>query len=246
MNKKPKTFQINKKDIEFFFYLHSLKVANTDQIKRDCYPETKKWMLYKRLQFFQREGWVLGYIYSDVGQKKLYSLTRKGFLKFLPSSEVKRNELKSDSVQHDLGLVDIRHAMMKLNRVSSYHAENILQTWPITSLGEKYEPFVRCNSDAVVEVSVNGKSFLFALEYELSLKNELRYRDIVAKYYMESNIPMVLYVVEDSHDLDKIQSIEREADKNKKAKFFYTTFKQLVQESKPTFTNWNKEVMTLG
>lgn len=245
MDKKNKKFHIRKKDIDFFFYLHSLKVANTDQIQRDAYPEEKKWMLYKRLQFFQREGLVLGYTYSDVGQKKLYSLTRKGFLKHLPSSEVKRNELKSDSVQHDLGLVDIRHAMMKLNKVSSYQAENTLQTWPITSLGEKYEPFVRCNSDAVVEVSVKEKPYMFALEYELSLKNELRYREIVSKYYMESNIPMVLYVIEESHDLDKIQSIEREADKDKKAKFFYTTFKQLVQERKPTFTNWKKQVMSL-
>ncbi len=246
MNKQNKKFSVGKKDIDFFFYLHSLKVANTDQIQRDAYPESKKWMLYKRLQFFQREGLIHGFIYSEAGQKKFYSLTRKAFLKYLPSSQPKRNELRSDAVQHDLGLVEIRHAMMKLNRVSSYHAENTLQTWPISSLGERYEPFVRCNSDAVVEVKVNGKTYMFALEYELSLKNELRYRDIVSKYYMESNIPRVIYIVENSDDLDRIVSIEREADKEKKAKFYYTTFKQLVQNQNPTFTNWQNEVMTLG
>lgn len=244
MNQKKK-IEVNQKDIDCFFYLHSVKASRTDQVGRDAYPHLGKWALYKRLQGLERLGLIQGQISAKTGHKKVYSITRKAFRKYLFKGEVKRKEVKSDAIKHDTGLVDIRHTLLNLERVNKYIPENSLQTWPSTYFGEAMIPFIRCNSDAVVEVSVNDKSLLFALEYELSFKNEFRYQELIKKYYFERSIPCVLYVAESSSDLARIMNIERGTDDKGRSKFFYTTFEDLVHKRKAYFKNWKGEVMTL-
>lgn len=244
--KQKNSIEITKKDIDFLFYLHSVKVSRTDQVGRDAYPHLGQWALYKRLQRLKQEGLIQGSISASSRHRKVYSITSKAFKKYLSRGQIKRKELKSDAVQHDIGLVDVRHALLNFERVDKFIPENSLQTWPSDYFGEMIIPFVRSNSDAVVEVSVGGKSIQFALEYELSLKNEFRYQEVVKKYYMEGSISRVLYVVESHRDLERIMSIENNEDTKKKAKFFYTTFENLVQKKSSIFTNWKGEMMNLG
>ncbi|POB14799.1 hypothetical protein [Halobacteriovorax sp. DA5] len=244
MSKKTK-IEINQKDVDFFFYLHSVKASRTDQIGRDAYPHLGRWALYKRLQRLEQTGLIQGQISASSNYKKVFSITRKAFKRYLSSTDVKRKELKSDAIKHDTGLVDIRHAFLRVERVSKFIPENSLQTWPSTYFGEEITPFIECGSDGVIEVTIGDRSVFLAVEYELSLKSNVRYQDLVAKYYSKGQVPRVLYIVETQTDLDKIMSIEKQADKKERAKFFYTTFDKLVQKQVVKFKNWKGEVMSL-
>ena len=244
--KQKNRIEIRQNDVDFFFFLHSVKAATIEQVGRDAYPLLKKWALYKRLQMLQNEGLVQGSITSSSGHRKVYSITRKAFRKYLSNAHVKRKELKSDAIKHDLGLVEIRYALLNLDRVTRFIPENSLQTWSSDLLGKEIEPFVISNSDAAAQITVSQTSIFFALEYELSLKTETRYQETIRKYYLESEVTRVLYVVESSNDLKKIMDIEKTMDRKCLGKFFYTTFEKLVQKKESKFVNWKGEVINLG
>lgn len=243
--KSKNEIQVNEKDREFFFYLHAVKTSRTDQVGRDAYPHLSKNALYKRLERLKKEGLIQGVISDDSQNKKVYSLTEKAFNRYLLNGKVKKKEFKSYAFKHDIGLVDIRHKLLKCKRVTDFMSENFLQTWPSSSFDWDIEPYLQCHSDAIVEITVDGDSALLALEYENSVKSKARYRELVRKYYWEYSIPRVLYIVESSKTLDTVMSIEKEIDKKKWAKFFYTTFERLLQKKEMGFTNWKGEVLHL-
>jgi hypothetical protein len=238
MKKSKNRIEITQRDIDFFCYLHSLKVATIDQIGRDCYEQLAQPGLYKRLLRLEKEGMIQGIISSSSNGKKVYNLRAKSFKKYVHFGEVKRCELKSDAIKHDLGLVDIRHIIVKSRRVKKYLSENSLQTWPIKTLGDQFGTFVQNNSDAAVEVSVDDVSLYFAVEYEISFKNNQRYEEKIHTYYAETGITMVLYVLPDNDSVQTMMKFEKAKDEEQKAKFFYTTFDKLVKNQDMSFINW--------
>jgi len=245
MTKKNNQIQITQRDIDLLFFLHSVKIATIDQIGREAYPDLGKWGLYKRLQRLEKQGYLQGIRSSETNFNKVYNITRKSLKKYFPIRDVKRNEIKSDSIKHDIGLVDIRHALCRSNKVTTYIPENSLQTWPTSHIGEVYTSFVRCNSDAALELTVNNVQIYFAIEYEISLKQDIRYRDTLRRYYLENNISRVLYILESQNHIKHIIKAEKEMDITIQPKFFYTTKEQLVQNEKLIFTNWKNQVIEL-
>jgi len=237
--------EIRQNDIDFFFYLHSLKVARTDQINRDAYPKLSRWALYKRLQRLEKAGLIQGNISAGSNYQKVFNLTKKTFKKYFSKGFVKRKELKSDAIKHDTNLVDIRYVLLKMKYINRYIAENSLQTWSTDLLGSEMKSFVKSNSDAALEISIGISTTYFALEYELTIKSDIRYQEVIKKYYCESTISRVLYVVDSNAVLEKIIKIEQSEDKIHKAKFFYTTFDELVNKKNNNFINWKGEVMSL-
>jgi len=235
---------IDSRDIDLFHYLHSVKIATIGQIGRDCYYNLADPGLYKRLLRLEKVGMLQGHISSLSNRKKIYHITRKCFNNFIKKSDLKRNELKSDAIQHDLCLVEIRKTLLQSKLVNSYVTENTLQTFPIRNLGEQYEPFVRNNSDAAIKLVVNETPIYFALELELTLKNKQRISEKIKSYYSESGISRVLYVVDNSTSINSIISQEKKVDTNKKAKFFYTTYNRLIHDKDTSFSNWKKEKIT--
>ena len=100
---------ISKVDIEFLKYLHSVKVASYEQASRDIYHGLKSNSVAKRLRKLENNKLIEGYRSRTIRHgKKVVSLTKKGFSEFVAKGEEQRIEIKSDSVEHDLSLVDIR------------------------------------------------------------------------------------------------------------------------------------------
>ena len=241
--KKKNRIRVNEKDIEFFFYLHSVKASRRDQVGRDIYPHLKKWALYKRLRMLEKEGLIQGIVPMDSQEKKVYSITKKAFNKYLLEGKVKKKEFKSYAFKHDMRLVDIRYKLLKCKTVTNFVLENSLQTWPSSYFDWDIKPYLRCHSDAIVEITVDGDSAILALEYELTSKSTIRYQELITQYYWEYSIPVVLYIAESSQTLDKVMGVEKKLDKEKRGKFFYTTFENLLQKKEISFTNWKGDVI---
>lgn len=243
--KSKNRIEITERDINFFHYLHERKVATINQIGRDCYLKLGKAGLYKRLLRLEKEKLIQGFISSSTDGKKVYNITRYCFRSYVQDGEVKRNELKSDALRHDLGLCDIGHVLLKSNLVTQYQTENSLQTWPIKVLGEIYEPFVRINSDAAIEITVDEVPLYFALEYEIALKKNDRYYEKIRSYYNEPGITSVLYVLKDESCISLFMDIEKEIDETKLGKFFYSSFDKLIQNQDMSFINWKGDMIKL-
>ena len=225
-------FQINQKDIEFFTYLHGVKVSRRDQIGRDIYPHLSISALYKRLRALEKSGHILGTISSESKNKKAYSITQKAFNRYLldKRSVAKRKEFSSYALKHDMGLVDIRYKILKSKLVTDFISENTIQTWPSSHFDIDVKPYLRSHSDAIVEITVDGDSAVMALEYEISLKSIKRYQELIRKYHWEYSIPVVLYIVSSSRILEKVMSIEKEMDKQKRGKFFTQHWKNCCKK----------------
>lgn len=243
--KSKNSIEITSRDIDFFCYIHSVKVATIEQIGRDCYTELAKPGLYKRLLRLEKKRMIQGSISSSSGGRKVYSITRKSFKSYVQKEEVKRCELKSDAIKHDIGLIDIRHILLQSKFVKKYVPENTLQTFLVRVQGEHFEPFVRNNSDAALEIVIDDTSLYFSVELELSLKNNQRYEEKISAYYLENGITRVLYILEDEASINSMMKLEKKLDKKKRAKFFYTTFDKLVQKKDRSFINWKKEKIVL-
>lgn len=245
MKKSKNMIEVTQRDIDFFCYLHSLKVATIEQIGRDCYPQLASPGLYKRLLRLEKEGMIQGIISSSSNGKKVYNLTTKSFKTYVQFGEIKRCELKSDAIKHDLGLVEIRRALVQSKLVKKYLSENSLQTWPIKTLGESFGPFVQNNSDAAIEILVDDTLLHFAVEYEISFKNNQRYEEKIQSYSAETGIMGVLYILPDDESIKTMMNLEKSKDTKQKAKFFYTTLERLVQNQDMSFTNWKGKQIKL-
>ncbi len=230
--------KISQRDIDFFLYLHSVKVATKKQIGRDAYPDLSWEALKKRILRLEKTNHIQGNLSLTSGNRKAYSLTRNAFKKYVDTGDAKRKELKSDKIAHDLGLVEIRNVIKKSEFVRRYFPENTLQTWPIRYFGDYALPFVRLNSDALIQVEKEGARFDFAIEYERTLKYHLRYRNSLRDYYFEDSIVAVLFIVRKDRDIKYLQDLEKEVDKGGGAKFYYACFENLVGNGRLYFTNY--------
>ena len=95
MRKIKEPQRITQKDIEFFEYLHAVKIATIQQINDHVYRYRVKHVLYKRLRAFEMAGWIEGFYCEVPGARKSMSLTRKGFRRFVANGHEQWLQLKS-------------------------------------------------------------------------------------------------------------------------------------------------------
>lgn len=244
--KKPK---IHIRDVEknLFIYLFLNKVSTSKQIQRDIYQGISHQALYKRLNKLIDLGYLTANYHKDLGGRLVYSLSPKGFSEFVSDKNLKdlRQQLQSNSIQHDLDLVDIKSKISKLKMVSSYFTENLIQS-RIESLDEeKLSQFKGINFDAIVKVNKDGKDHFLAIEYERTLKFISRYKDYFKKIYTRQEIPAILYICSHQRIISKIQKYEQAALDNNWPKVFYSTLDEIFKSNPITFYNLKKETIVL-
>ncbi|MFN9066315.1 MAG: hypothetical protein ACK5V3_03745, partial [Bdellovibrionales bacterium] len=97
---------IHIRDIEkrLFSYLFLNKVATSLQISRDVWKDSiSHQALYKRLNLLLRYHYLEANYHKELGGRLVYSLHGKAMKEFrLIHTKLQRNQLKSDSVLHDL------------------------------------------------------------------------------------------------------------------------------------------------
>ena len=249
MKSQIKGLYITEEDIKFLHYLHAVKVSTYSQINRDIYTTYTYESVGDRVRKMENNKLLEGYQTKTVCyRKKILMLTKKGFDAFIKEGDEQRVELKSDSVGHDLSLVDIRHKLLKQERVNVYLTENELQTWGYTLYNGRYSEFVDLNSDALIEVKAPRGILRIPVEYESFHKSKTRYVDFVDKYYSRDDIPIVLLIYRTNQVVNQLQEIEKErieSNNPDRPKFFYALMSHVLKTETPKFSNCSGDELKL-
>ena len=239
MNGKIKGIYINEKDIKLFSYLHAVKVATYEQIHRDVYTEICLDAVGHRIRKLEDAKFV------EVGRnrlllkgKRFVSLKKQTFDDFVRKGGELRIELKSDAIQHDLTLVDIRHKFCYSSKIQAYETENELQTWNLQ--------YKHLNSDALVTSTLGQSHFQIPIEYESTLKKADRYEPFVQKYYQANDFPLVLFLADSQSIINTVVKTEKQLFNWDKPKFFYRLTQDFLSDDTLTFLNCNNAVLSLG
>lgn len=237
---------ISKVDIEFLKYLHSVKVVSYEQANRDIYHGIKRDSVSKRLRKLESNKLIEGYRSRTVCHgKKIVSLTKKGFYEFVAKGEEQRVELKSDSVEHDLALVDIRYRFLRRPKIKKYLSENELQTWGKSHYDGIYSTFVNLNSDSLVVVKGADNLQFLPIEFDAFHKSNSRYEQFFEKYYNSSEVTIALYVCNTKRIMMQLMKVEEQKGNTVHPKFFYILKNDLFENDELVFKNWKGQQIKL-
>lgn len=234
---------LTRRDIEFFKYLHAVKVVTLKQVNRDVFQRHHK-TCYLRLRKFLKRKFI-AVINTDwkIDRSFTFSLTPKGMKIVNSNTEnlVDGKRFKSNSIHHDLKLVDIRKVIYDKKMVKEYYTENQIQTYSLFNSDDELYRFKQMRVDAVLGVQSEGKDKVYIpLEYEVSVKSNSEYQKKMREIYYCKDLKYLFYVCEDFSSMNKIKRIEREFIKDQKKKILYTTFDELLENEK-TVTLFNQE-----
>jgi len=230
---------INRRDITFFEYLHTCKVATTKQINRDVF-QTSHATCYQRLQKYL-EAKLIKHAPTDRKRDHsfAYEVTPKGekIIKRSLSGMLNGSRFKSNSMAHDLRLVDIRNVLMSRGLVKEYYTENQIQTYTDFRTEAELLPYQELQSDAVMMLEKEGvKPIYVAIEYEASLKTKSRYRDKLRRFYY-SRATALFYICESKSLERKLRKIEEEVIKDSNRRIYYITAEEFFRSQEfVTFT----------
>jgi hypothetical protein len=236
--------RLNEKKL--FIYLYEHKVALGDDIHRDIYPALDRGSVRNRLGKLMRYGLVKAAYSCSHGTNLVYSLGSKGFNEFIKplGGKVKR-ELGSQSVDHDLTLLQIRRMLQKSRTVKKYYPENLVTGGGVVSFDSDTFFIAGFKPDAVVKVEIKEKVFHLALEYEHSRKFQDRYEDLFRRYYGNKSVLGILYICANDRMLKTIQSYERKQLSEQVPKFYYSDFSKWTETGIKVFTNLEGACITL-
>lgn len=145
---------------------------------------------------------------------------------------------KSDSVKHDITLVNLGNRLKCLKTVTGYFTENMLQACREFSERDETKPFVSNNSDAAIEVTRNGKKLMVGIEFESSEKARERYIRKLVSYYTDGRTPVVLYVCESPRIRAAVAQAEAEVMATKACRCHYALVENVLKSDGPcTFTD---------
>lgn len=244
--KKNSGIELGELDFQLFDYLHSVKVATFNQIRRDIYKNHTLKSVANRMRLMENARLVNGNVNRMLrGKEKYLSLTRQAFDRFVAKKFEKRIELRSDAVNHDLSLVDIRSRFLRSSAIIDYVTENEIQTWNLFDRDERYSLFSNLNSDAIVKTQIGGVEACIPIEYDRCSKTNLLYESFLKKYYDREEVYIVLFVAETEAIQNQLMSVERNLNMKKNPKFFYTTLQQLLSSDTLSFLNCRKGILKI-
>ena len=194
----------------------------------------------------EREGFFQLNTVECTMERRFYVSQKKPLINISQTGLKLRKQLKSDKVDHDLDLVDIRYCFNQSKLVTQILTENDLQTWPEYYQRDEIRAFVKINSDSAINVQFSNGSFWMALEYESTAKNKSRYASLFQNYYAYEEVTAVIYVCQSKSILNKLMKEEKDFIGDNRRKFFYKTLEDLKQDRTMTFTNGLSEKLILA
>lgn len=153
---------------------------------------------------------------------------------------------KSDSIEHDLCLVDLRDRLQRFALVTNYYTENMLQGCAEFRENGNLQPFVDNNTDIVLEVTRQGKKILVGVEFENSEKARERYVRKLVSYYSDRRTPAIFYICSNARIRDAVGQAELQVAGSGTPRCFYALLADVL-EKKPecTFVDLNGAKITL-
>jgi len=152
------------------------------------------------------------------------------------SGEVRLKNYKSDSVDHDLELVDIAKRLMSMNLVKKIHYESELRSYSEDSLETEFLPFRSLNSDLAIKLDGEDSDELVAFEYERTSKSKKRNNQKLEDYYLSTSIKAVFYICESRSVMASLIA----SDKSVSGRFGYSKMYFCLREE---FKKQNKQIV---
>lgn len=151
------------------------------------------------MQLF-RAGWLERTGHFDGHRTQIdFYLSKRAYRShvLLPGVNDRREQLKSDKIEHDVRLVDLRACLESRETVTHFYTENVLQSRHDLAEAEKYRDSRSLHSDAVLDLLIE-KEFRYVLpfEYEGSQKSKDRWAEKLLDYYLKHEAQAVLWVCE--------------------------------------------------
>lgn len=241
--------KIGDRDLNLFYYLYKYKVANAEQIKRDVFKNisyktvSRRLKKLRELNLLQVRSIIVGnhsqYIYS-IGKEALECIAPK--TDYLIDNPI----FNSDSVDHDLVLVDILERISKYSSVREVITENMLQSCTEFKQDKLTRDFVEVRSDALVRVEKNDKEYNLAFEYDRTSKSRFRYEQKLKDYYNCSNIISVLYLCPNERTVNILKTLDQKCHGSEKVKFRFCSIQSIsIDSKKMIFTSFEGKNTTL-
>lgn len=217
---------ITERDKAILLYLFRNKVVSRAQMHKFFFRNASIKAVTQRLGKLSRYGLVKSIYFEKNGNShRAYTIDKKGVIfisNYLPC-EIQENRYKSDALEHDMALSEINFIFENLSMVYDVKTESELQSFGETIDDDGLLPFFEMRSDRAILVDgKNGRKYL-ALEYERTLKSYSRNRSKFEKYYLQSNIPAVLYICETDTILKSLIQIDENLCKERASKMYFCT-----------------------
>lgn len=238
------------RDITCLAHLHALKVMTLKQINRDIFKRDHS-TCYKRIKKFTQKKLVsLVPIDFEIDHSFVYALTRKG-MRIVTSNYkeiIDGKRFKSNSVNHDLKLANVRSKLIRLNMVKSYASENQIQTYKSYTTDEDLRIFKEMRVDAMMSVQSQNKPRInIPLELEIATKSNAEYEAKVREIYYHKGIKFLFYICEDKSTEQKIKKIELKLRGDQREKIFYLSYDELLSSLESvTFKSQSNQIFSLN
>lgn len=242
---------ITARDRDIFRFLYESKVATSRQIRARFFPKVSLTFANRRLRLLSKAGWIerAGFTENSDSLTYLLSLTDAAYRQFVRKEGVNdlRCQLRSDAVDHDVALVDIRGRLENLPMVNRLYTENLLQSCYDYAESDEFKDYVTLHSDALLEVNFQDEHrFLVPLEYEASLKSKDRCRSKLLDYYVKSDAQAVFFICGSKPVLDRMTEIEGEIGQEFRPKVYFSLLSNVINPAeKVTFTSIQGKSITI-
>ncbi len=238
---------ITDRDKTLFRHLFVNKIASVEDIRRDIFNSVSAQAVHRRLVKLSSEKLIEAQVQREKGNRMLYFLTKKGFKEFIADEKtLKRIQLKSDAIEHDLTLLSIKRRFKKFKFVEGFYSENLVCSGILDDIPEVKE-LRELHPDAIVKLKLDNQIFFLPLEYEASSKYSRRNEKLLAKYYTSPHVPAVLFLSKTKAIEKRIWTKEKAKTLKFKGKFFYALLENLLCESPNLkLTNINQEVLSIS
>lgn len=233
---------VTPRDLLLLQGLYDFTVLSFSQVRRKFFDGLSISTVSNRLSKLEKGGVIKSFrvpkfscVMDKPGVSVLFQITREGIreLQKRNFNEVLRDEpvrLHGYSVEHDVLLSDVIEAL-NLKFPGSKIVHGRLLAGKEMALG--------INPDAIL-TKPNGLT-RYAIEVELTLKAEDRYRDIVTKYRLSNAIDKVIYVY--SHDAIKEKLIRQLGGNTRTGKFYFVKLNDFLCDFRRASINNGHDIL---
>ena len=245
---KRKNIVVMERDRQLLLYLFVNKVATVKDIHQDIFGDVSLSFVNRRLRFLVSHGLVTPQIRKDSYHRLIYSVTRKGFEKYIAEKGMaKRLQLSSDSVEHDLTVLKIKRRFRKFKNVLNVYSENLVRSGLLDEDYPELRQLGELRPDAVVKLKVRKRIYFLPLEYEASPKFFKRNAKLLSKYYTSPFVVAVLFVSKTDTIQKQLWQQEAARKSERKGRFYYAQLEDVLNtQERLAFGSVKDDILTMA
>ena len=211
---KQKRIEIQARDRRILEFVFKFRAATYGQIKQRFFPAQHESTSRNRINALCKAGYLKSLSIEKNGfQMKCVTPLPKCWSEIANSWDynVSNPLYGSESIEHDLRLVDIIHKFEGLKWFNKYFSENLLQSSSDLSRDPAFYDVALLQPDGILKLKhTDGTSLMYAFEYEITKKAPDRYQKKIESYYKARGIDGVLYICGNQEIFDCIARTDKE------------------------------------